>query len=305
MSNIILDIKDEIKGEQANAENNTNTQFTGISDSDGKIRSGNNQTDGSRNGSETETGSNRNEPLYSSGEPGIGLGGSGSGRDSGSIGTGRLSKTEAKKIREKCREILAKPDSEITAEDKEILKNYEGAGGLHEGDQSDAAVLSEFYTPRDVIKKVWEIVDKYNPNKNKKVIEPSSGTGRFAENRDENFTLCELDETSARIAHLLHPDADVKQGAFQKLFVKNNSVQKEYKGEKYDVAVGNPPYGDYTGMYKGMGEGKIHTRYEEYFIDRTLDTLKDDGIMAFVVPSGFLRGKNSKAKEAIAKKVNC
>lgn len=292
---------EEVIGGNTNAENNTGIERTGISNSDGEILTGNNQTDGDRNGSETEVGSNGSESLHNDSESGIGLGGSGSGRDSGP-GIGRLSKTEAKKIREKCREILAKPDSEITEADKDILRNYEGAGGLNEGDQTDAAVLSEFYTPRDVIKKVWEIVDKYNPNKNKKVIEPSSGTGRFAEGRDENFTLCELDETSARIAKLLHPDADVKQGAFQKLFMKNNSVQKEYKGEKYDVAVGNPPYGDYTGRYKGMGEGAIHTRYEEYFIDRTLDTLKDDGIMAFVVPSGFLRNKNSKAKEAIAKK---
>lgn len=302
MSNIILDIKDEIKGEKTNAENNSGIERTGISNSDAEILTGNNQTDGGINGSETESGSNGNGVVYSDSESGIGSGASGSRSNSGFIGTGRLTKTAAKKIREKCREILAKPDSEITEADKEILRNYEGAGGLNEGNQTDAAVLSEFYTPRDVIKKVWEIVDKYNPKKDKKVIEPSAGTGRFAEDRSENFTLCELDETSARIAHLLHPDADVKQGAFQKLFMKNNAVQKDYKGEKFDVAVGNPPYGEYTGRYKGMGEGKIHTRYEEYFIERTLDTLKDDGIMAFVVPSGFLRNASSKAKEAIAKK---
>jgi hypothetical protein len=51
-----------------------------------------------------------------------------------------------------------------------------------------------------------------------------------------------------------------------------------------------------------MGEGREHTRIEEYFIDRSLDTLKDGGILAMVVPSSFLRGKNSKAKTQIAKK---
>lgn len=269
-------------------QNNFGIEQDRLSSVNGEIRLGDTENNGNQDVFSTEIGNNRSESINSTSESRIGL--------------GRLTKSEAKKIRAKCREILAKPDSEITQEDKDILRQYEGAGGLNEGNQTDAAVLSEFYTPRDVIKKVWQLVDKYNPNKNKKVIEPSSGTGRFAEDRDENFTLCELDETSARIAKLLHPKAEVKQGAFQQLFLKNNSVLKNYEGEKYDVAVGNPPYGEYSGRYKGMGEGKIHTRYEEYFIDRTLDTLKDGGIMAFVVPSGFLRNASSKAKEAIAKK---
>lgn len=285
-------------------EDNSGIERNGLSDFNDTVFNGNTETFGNQNGIEAESGTDAGEPSNSSVESGIGLRKrqSESGNSGDSISVGRLGKAAAKKIREQCREILKKPDSEITEEDKLILAQYEGAGGLNEGNQSDAAVLSEFYTPRDVIKKVWELVDKYNPNKDKKVIEPSAGTGRFAENRTENFTLCELDEISARIAHLLHPKADVKQGAFQKLFMKNNAVLKEYKGEKYDVAVGNPPYGDYTGRYKGMGEGKVHTRYEEYFIDRTLDTLKDGGIMAFVVPSGFLRNASSKAKEEIAKK---
>lgn len=276
--------------------NNPRIEQSGLSNFNEPILNGNNETIGNQNVFDTEDGSNSNEYVFSSSESGERFG----EREFEHVG--RLGKAAAKKIRAKCREILQKKDSEITAEDKEILRNYEGAGGLNEGNQTDAAVLSEFYTPRDVIKKVWEIVDKYNPNKDKKVIEPSAGTGRFAEGRDEDFTLCELDETSARIAKLLHPQAEVKQGAFQKLFMQNNAVMKDYKGEKYDVAVGNPPYGEYTGRYKGMGEGSSHTRYEEYFIDRTLDTLKDDGIMAFVVPSGFLRNGKSKAKEIIASK---
>lgn len=299
--NAINEIYNDYREERYGKDNNA-IGSDRISGADESVRSGDFNTDGSENGSSTGNGSDGNELTVSTDELGIGLGEP--AIDGGLTGTGigRLSKKAAKEIREQCRKILEKPDSQITAEDKAVLANYEGAGGLHEGNQTDAAVLSEFYTPRDVIKKVWELVDKYNPNQNKRVIEPSSGTGRFAEGRSEKFTLCELDETSARIAGLLHPDAEVKQGAFQKLFVKNNAVQKEYKGEKYDVAVGNPPYGEYSGLYKGMGEGKIHTRYEEYFIDRTLDTLKDNGIMAFVVPSGFLRNADSKAKQAIAAK---
>jgi len=215
----------------------------------------------------------------------------------------RLDKKTAKQIRKACLELLSsKTDDEMTEDDKALLRRYEGAGGLNEKGASTKATLTEFYTPKSVIEKVWGLVDKYIPTTNKKVLEPSCGIGRFAEGREEEFTLCEIDATSSRIARILHPKARVKEGAFQNLFIDNNSVKKEYTGEKYDVVIGNPPYGAYNDFYKGLGEGSHHDRYEQYFIDRGLDALKDGGIMAFVVPSGFLRSGNSKGKEAIAKK---
>jgi len=209
-------------------------------------------------------------------------------------------------VREQCREILKKSDSEITEEDKAILSQYEGAGGITaEKDRSTHGVLYEFYTPRSVIEKMWNIVHKYtNTRKGLSVLEPSAGTGRFAEGQDDNsIDMIELDETSSRIAKILNPTAHVTQGAFQSLFMKGRVPVKTYDGKKYDVVIGNPPYGSYNDTYKGWGEGADHKRYEEYFIDRGLDTLKDGGIMAFVVPSGFMRnGNNTEVKRKIAEK---
>lgn len=297
----IIQIYNDYK-EATHGEDNSGIGRNGLSAGTSDLRSGKGEGNGNSDVSETESAIDGNEFVQQPRESGIGLGERSSDNGRNGAGSGRVTKATAKQIRAKCLELLAtKKDSEMTAEDKALLSQYEGGGGLNEGGQSTKAVLTEFYTPRDVISKVWELVDKYNPNQKKKVLEPSSGIGRFAEGRNEDFTLCELDETSARIAGILHPDSEVKQGAFQKLFMQNNAVTG-YKGELYDVAIGNPPYGAYNDLYKGLGEGKHHTRYEEYFIDRSLDTLKDGGILAFVVPSSFLRGKNGKGKEAIAKK---
>lgn len=215
-----------------------------------------------------------------------------------------LTKKEIKNIREQCREILQKSDNEITEEDKLILAQYEGGGGINEDSRTSAQVLNEFYTPNNLIEKVWNLVDAYNPNA-VTVLEPTAGIGKFANNRPNNqFTMHELDETSARINKILHPEANVIQGAYQKQFLDEHEriLNEDYVQPKYDIVIGNPPYGEYSGKYKNL-EGKHHQRYEEYFIEKGLDALKDENsILAYVVPSGFLDSKNDKQKELIASK---
>ncbi|WP_461246359.1 Eco57I restriction-modification methylase domain-containing protein [Treponema sp. R6D11] len=277
------------KTEEENGTNNIGNERGEIPDVAPAVRSGGSEEDGDQYVSSAETGDNGGEPLQlpvNTGE-----------RPARDI---RLTKKQTINIREACLELLnSKTDDQMTEEDKALLRQYEGAGGLGEEGASTHGTLYEYYTPRTVTKKVWEIVDKYIPGK-KNVLEPSSGIGRFAEDRpDDKFVLNEFDKTSARIAGILHPDQLVIPGAFQEMFKPG---KEGYKGQKYDVVIGNPPYGAYEGLWKGRGEGKGHTRYEEYFIDRGLDTMREGGIMAFVVPSDFLRKGNSKIKEKIAAK---
>ncbi|MCR4714274.1 MAG: Eco57I restriction-modification methylase domain-containing protein [Treponemataceae bacterium] len=215
------------------------------------------------------------------------------------------SKKDIKAIREQCREILKKKDSEITDEDKAILAQYEGGGGTGESDRSADAVLNEFYTPDKLIEKVWEIADAYRPGA-KRVLEPSAGTGKFANNRPDNeFTMYEIDETSARINRILHPDANVIHGAFQSQFFDKNGIAKikDYTMPQYDIVIGNPPYGTYKDSWHGKGEGKEFNRYEEYFLSRGIESLNIYGlndVLVYVVPSGFLKSQVDSAKIKIA-----
>jgi hypothetical protein len=269
-------------------ENNTNAGQGKLPVGTPAVRAGGSEETGDQHGNSAKAGDDRREPVQLPVESG-----ERSGRDV------RVTKKQAKDTRQACIDLLnSKSDNEMTDEDKVLLRQYEGAGGLGSEDASVHGTLYEFYTPWNVTKKVWEIVDKYIPG-SKSVLEPSAGIGRFAEDRpNDTFTLNEYDDISSRISGILHPGADIKHGAFQEMF----KTDKDYTGKKYDVVIGNPPYGKYEGIWKGRGEGKEHTRYEEYFIDRGLDTLREGGVMAFVVPSSFLRGGNDKIKEKIAGK---
>ena len=195
------------------------------------------------------------------------------------------------------RDLLAsKKDNEFTHEDKIILAQYEGDGGQTTNNDSDAkgkGLLYEFYTPQQMIDKTWDIISGYiKPGAN--VLEPSAGIGKWAKNiQGIKFDMLEIDPTSSRIAKILNPESDVKNMPFEKMFLDNmNRSVKEYKGKKYSAAVGYPPYGTRTGTYKAS-EGKGFTRYENYFMSRSLDTLEEGGILAMVVPSGFLSKDSS------------
>lgn len=61
----------------------------------------------------------------------------------------------------------------------------------------------------------------------------------------------EIDKVSGTIAQILNPDAKISIGDFQKLFIEDNGKQKK-PTERYDIIIGNPPYGARAGLLKGL-----------------------------------------------------
>jgi len=215
---------------------------------------------------------------------------------------------QTKKDREKVMQILAtKEDSEITENEKDLMRNVDGPGATGDKNTDWLSALTAYYTPKAIVSKMVSLVKKYF-GKSPEVLEPCAGSGRFIDGVKKEFPDAKIecgenDPVSSRILKILHPDVEIKEGKFESRFMKNNKSIKDYDGKKFDLVITNPPYAQFKGFEKGLGEGKGHSRYETYFMDRSLDTLKEGGIMAVVVPSSFMSGiKNKKVKEAIAKK---
>ena len=190
---------------------------------------------------------------------------------------------------------------EVPQEIKDWLKKYAGAGGLEKQGAEGKGLLSEYYTPSNVVNKMWDLTKQYIETDGAKVLEPSVGIGRFLENAPKNtsFDVVEMNPVSAKITKILYPDANVTTGEFQERFIdKSKNLPVKSVTPEYDIVIGNPPYGQYSGRYKGLGEGKKYEQLESYFINRSLDTLKDNGILTFIVPSSFLRGQKGKLEIA-------
>jgi type I restriction-modification system DNA methylase subunit len=180
------------------------------------------------------------------------------------------------------------PAENITPEEKAFISYFAGYGGLEKYGATGKGLLYEYFTPSEIAKKMWGLAYKYG-FKGGHVLEPSCGIGEFIKYAPEPsmVTGYEINETSAKICRVLFPQSNIQSKYFETLFIKNNyTVKKNLQGvKKYQLVIGNPPYGSMGGIYAGMGE-KSYTKsnnYIEYFISRGLDLLEKDGLLIYII----------------------
>ncbi|MBS1635393.1 MAG: DUF1249 domain-containing protein [Bacteroidetes bacterium] len=200
---------------------------------------------------------------------------------------------------------LGEPFSE---EEKNLLRSYTGSGGLLKQGANDRGALYEYYTPQPVVQKMWDMA-YFHGYDGGSVLEPAVGIGHFLNYapKGANVVGYETNHYSARIAQILYPQAHIYEKAFETIFFAGNvHLKDKFENPGYSLVIGNPPYGEFTGRYAGMGE-KQHTgatEYDQYFILRGLDVLKPGGLIVLLIPSNFLANqfKYNKVKEKIAAK---
>jgi len=198
------------------------------------------------------------------------------------------------------KEYSQNPD-DYTAEEIALLHLYTGAGGKESVGAEGRGLLNEYYTPDNVIDKMWGIVQRLAPNA-ETAFEPSAGTGRIINRAPAYIKIdgAEISKVSGTIANLTNPDSNVSIGDFQELFF-DTKTNKRLTPEQYDIVIGNPPFGDRAGFFKGKGEESNINRQEEYFIKRGLDMTKEGGYLVYVVNSSFLSKGKSAGKYRISK----
>lgn len=191
-------------------------------------------------------------------------------------------------------QVHLKENLVISDDLKEVCSQFRSGGTAKEG----RGILDEYYTDSKIVDAVRNLIKNHFKGRNEiSVLEPSAGTGNFLYAAKEleakvNITAFEINETTAKIAKILHPDTKINLRSFETEFIDKIGNKKAFS-EPYDLVIGNPPYGDHRGLYKGLGEEPKISKYEDYFVKRSLDSLKPNGVLAMVLPSGWLnRQKN-------------
>ncbi|MCP1253293.1 toprim domain-containing protein [Elizabethkingia sp. S0634] len=189
------------------------------------------------------------------------------------------------------------PGITITDDLKNICNQFKSGGIKKEG----RGILDEYYTDPKIVLPISNLIkDQFKNNKELSVLEPSIGIGNFAYaignfQIKSEITGFEINEITAKIAKIFHPDANINLRSFETEFIdeKGDKVSPEEYSERYDLIIGNPPYGEHRGLYKGLGEEPKISKYEDYFVKRGIDSLKSGGILAMVLPSTWItRQKN-------------
>ena len=192
------------------------------------------------------------------------------------------------------------PDN-YTIDEKEFIGLYSGMGGLEKFGASEG-LLFEYYTPKDIVEKMWGLAFKHKLGtmQIRQVLEPSVATGNFVgyAPKDVYITGYDIDKYAWSICNILYSKMEeLEDGTFDyRHEFYNSSFEKQFFTRKntsvgsnvnpiYDLVIGNPPYGNYTGMYAGMGEKKHTgaTDFIDYFIYRSLDLLRKGGLLVFII----------------------
>lgn len=190
-------------------------------------------------------------------------------------------------------------DGVWSLDDVKYAQQYAGAGGLEKGMRG---MLYEYYTPDFIIERMWGLVANYGFTGGN-ILEPSVGTGRFLNYVDptnsfvDAFEFSKDDDTSYQICKATYPFAHIKADYFETIFYSGN--QRVGHAEEYDLVIGNPPYGKFSGPYAGATREKKHYKggnYAEYFMWASLQVMKPGALLCMIIPQGFLAGKTRTSK---------
>ncbi|HES6171268.1 TPA: helicase, partial [Streptococcus pyogenes] len=207
-------------------------------------------------------------------------------------------------------------DLDITAQ--EVLARYVGWGGLADvfdeekgGQWKEArsflkenlsqaeyeaareSTLTSFYTPKTVIDGVYKTLSDMG-FKQGNILEPSMGIGNFIGNipdemNKSKFYGVELDSVSGRIGKLLYPESDIQIKGFEETSFSNNF---------FDAIIGNVPFGEYR--VNDREYNKNNFLIHDYFFAKSIDKVRNGGIIAFITSSGTMDKKDESVRRYLA-----
>lgn len=207
------------------------------------------------------------------------------------------------------------------AAEKAVIAKYVGWGGLpqvfaSEADAPDwakeqvelkallepkeyeaarATVLNAHYTSPEIVRGMFAALQR-SGFKGGRVLEPSCGLGHFFGlmpadlAADSELTGVEIDPVTTRLARTLYPDADIRLQPFEEATLPTN---------RFDLAVGNVPFGDYAPFDPRLNPRKFHIH--DYFFVAAAERVRPGGLLAFISTRGTMDKQYTHLRDTVAK----
>ena len=168
---------------------------------------------------------------------------------------------------------------------------------------SQNSILSAFYTPTDVIKGIYHVINNMG-FKQGNILEPSAGIGNFigfmpeAMAAKSKITAIELDRISGTILGHLYPGVNVFNQGFQ---------VSPLPEKGFDLQISNVPFGSMQVFDRSLHTNK-NPKFSEasknihnYYFAKSLLLAKDNGVIAFITSRYTLDSNDNKVvRELIA-----
>lgn len=210
---------------------------------------------------------------------------------------------------------------EPTKDEQKTLAKYVGWGGLAKAfddrdeswrseyaelistlnsedyEKAKGSVLNAHYTSKTVIDGIYKALARFGVKGNNRILEPAMGTGNFfgymPKEIQENARLygVELDNITGKLAQKLYPKANIQIKGFEQTTFANNH---------FDVVVGNVPFGAYTVYDSDYARQNFYIH--DYFLAKSLDKLKPNGVMAVITSSGTMDKINPTVRKYLAER---
>ena len=173
----------------------------------------------------------------------------------------------------------------IASELKDVLSAEEYASAR-------ASTPNAHYTSPEVVRAIWQAMERIGVPSGAHILEPSVGVGHFFGMMPDSLypgtrrTGVELDSVTARMAAQLYPESTVHQKGFE-----DTPFPRDY----FDAAIGNIPFGNYP-VYDPAyrGSPQLTHAIHDYFLAKCLDVVRPGGVIA-VITSRYTMDKQDSA----------
>ncbi len=189
-----------------------------------------------------------------------------------------LTRGERKKINALTKEILQKPQSEITEADKDILRQYTGDGGL---DDVTAGSVNQHYTNYETVRSMYDALYEAGFDF-KRALEPAVGSGNFVGfASDKQWDIVDIDTTNINVATTLYPNTK-----------PTNDTYETFKGKNYDLIISNVPFASTQSLMRehAMTIKPAFKAIHNFYFAHSIDKVKDNGVVAFMTSTGTMDG---------------